>query len=86
MIHDCACRIPSPSLPIRFSTGTITLSRAISHGMSLIMVGVRRTIFTPGVAVSTRNMLRPPRLPFERSVAATNCRKSASCALVIQRL
>ena len=27
MIQDCACRIPSPSLPIRFSTGTITVQR-----------------------------------------------------------
>ena len=63
-----------------------TSSRAISYGMSLIIVGVRRTIFRPGVSVSTRNMLKPPRLPFERSVAATNCRKSASPALVIQRL
>jgi hypothetical protein len=64
--------MPSPSLPIRFSAGTMTSSKAISHGMSLIIVGVRRTILTPGVAVSTRNMLRPPRLPFERSVAATS--------------
>ena len=30
----CACRKPSPSSPMRFSTGTLTSSKAISHGRS----------------------------------------------------
>jgi hypothetical protein len=69
-----------------FSAGTFTSSSAISHGSSPITVGVLRTTFTPGVSLSTRNMLKPPRLPLLRSVAATSWRKSASAAPVIQRL
>ena len=45
------------------------------------MVCVWRTIVTPGVSASTRNMLSPPRLPLARSVAATSWKKSASAGV-----
>ena len=53
LIQFCACLNPSPSSPMRFSTGTRTLSKAISHGRSSIIVCCARSSFTPFDFIST---------------------------------
>ena len=76
----CACSKPSPSSPMRSSTGTLTFSKAISHGRSSITSSCGRSSRTPGAFMSTMKAEMPPREPLERSVAAINWVKWASSA------
>ena len=85
LIQFCANLNPSPSSPMRFSTGTRTSSKAISQGRSSIIVSCGLSSFTPGVFMSTRKPDMPPRDPFSRSVAAKTWAKSASSAPVMNR-
>ena len=55
---------------MRFSTGTLTFSKAISHGRSSTTSSCARSSFTPGDFMSTMKAEMPPREPFARSVAA----------------
>jgi hypothetical protein len=61
LIQDCACLKPSPSCPMRFVTGTRTLSNTISHGLSSTMRSYDAATFKPGVSMSTRKPVMPPR-------------------------
>ena len=71
---------------MRFSTGTLTFSKAISHGRSSTTSSWARSSRTPGDFMSTMNAEMPPCEPFARSVAAISCVKCASSAPVMKRL
>jgi hypothetical protein len=65
---------PSPSSPMRFSTGTLTsLERDLPRPVVDHQL-LRAHSLTPGDFMSTMKAEMPPCEPFERSVAAISCR------------
>ena len=50
------------------------------------MVGQRRSMVTPGVSMSTRKQVMPPRARFSGSVTAMTWAKSEKPALLMKRL
>ena len=60
--HSYVNDIPSPSAPIRFSTGTCTSSNATTRGcrVRVHVARARATSRTPGVSLSTKNIACAP--------------------------